>query len=830
MAARDEHSVAADRKPDVSLLPHQQRVADDFWAWWARAGGRPGGGWGRIILPPRSGKTVVAAWILAAAPVEAVFVVPTRTLVDQTVRELERWLRRPVGAYSGERKDVVTGGVMVTTYSMLQSARERRAWPDPVTRARLVILDEAHHAMTSARLELIAQGFAPEAARIALTATPDYDDARTLCRFFPDLVHEITVEDALDEGLLAPLRLWVAEVDAKGSEVRIVQGDYDGEALGRVMSTAPFARAVAIFRYGGENASVPAMVVCSSRQQARDLAAYLDRHRPPARPRPGVLLGDTRREERERLLADFEAGRVDTIVQVGVLVEGWNSPGCKLLIDLAPSLSLVRSTQKYFRVMTRHAEREARIYVLLPSDLPGLPVLPTELFGRSLRDYECGTLVRTPSDASERRPLRIEMPAVDGVRVAGRIVHRARLERPLLGRADRQGTLRVLKSCPDFSAHRPPGTRDFLRLRFDHPLFVGSGFQLLRWLEHPPTSRGYVRFLGWVLGSAAPDVELATEDDARSELDVHHLLSAIDAGLGASVDLAAGWRALGGCDQDEDDPESILLRREEAAIVVQALKLVHMRRRRILCQAFGLLGQRERTAMAIGGLERVSNSAVGAQLAKAIRTLRGVRMIAFDAPAPPPPARDAWWDRIIRVLADRGHPYAPGLPFPPLFPPHRRRRAREISGNEYERWGRLGCPLSWQALVGACDELLAGLGLRGRFVRTDTAPLEVLASESLADEAVEQLEVCYWRAGKVKLAVQRAEYAWRDPAGEEVVAVELVAEVGPLTGGARLSLFGVQGHIEAFRVDDASESCCNQVARRWAGLVEARSTSSESLA
>jgi hypothetical protein len=278
--------------------------------------------------------------------------------------------------------------------------------------------------------------------------------------------------------------VWVAEVDAEGSEVCIVQGDYEAEALGRVMSTAPFARAVAVFRYGGANARVPALVVCASRQQARDLASYLDRHRPTTSPHPRVLLGDTPREERERLLADYEAGRVDTIVKVGVLVEGWNSPSCKLLVDLAPSLSLVRSTQKYFRVMTRNGEHEARIYVLLPSDLPGLPVLTTELFGGSLSDYECGTLVRTAYDESSRVPLRVEMPSVDGVHVAGHIVHRARLERPRLGRADREGTLRVLRSCAEFSADQPPGTRGFLRLRFDHPLFVGSGFQLLRWLHY----------------------------------------------------------------------------------------------------------------------------------------------------------------------------------------------------------------------------------------------------------------------------------------------------------------------------------------------------------
>lgn len=822
-ARTTEPILAAGTASGVLLLPHQRRVAEDFWAWWARAGGRPGGGWGRIILPPRSGKTVVAAWIMAAAPVEAVFVVPTRTLVDQTVRELERWLSRPVGAYSGERKDVVTGGVMVTTYSMLQAGWERRSWPDPVTNARLVILDEAHHAMTAARLELIAQGFAPEAARVALTATPDYDESRTLCRFFPDLVHEITVEEALAEGLLAPLRLWVAEVDARGSEVRIVQGDYDGEALGRVMSTAPFARAVAIFRYGGANATIPAMVVCASRQQARDLAGFLDRHRPASSPPPAVLLGDSSREVRGRVLADFENGRVDTIVQVGVLVEGWNSPRCKLLVDLAPSLSLVRSTQKYFRVMTRDEAREARIYVLLPSDLPGLPVLPTELFGSALREYECGALVRAPRDSPASQPLRVEMPEVEGVRVAGRIVHRARLERPLLGRADREGALRVLRSCPGFSAQRPPGTRDFLGLRFDHPLFVGTGFLLLRWLGHPPTKRGYGRFLGWVLGAAAPAVALASEDDASTERDARHLLAAVDAGLAASADLAAGWRALGGREQEEDDPERIVLRREEAAIVTQALTLIHRRRRRILCQAFGLLGQRERSAMDIGRLEQVSGPAVRTQLTKALQRLRGTSTIPSPGAVSPPPGPDAWWGRVQRVLAQRGHPYARGLPWPPLYAPHRL-RDRELPGRELERWGCLPGALSWRALLEACESLLAALGLPGPLVQVEDERLDARGSVALAAATPGRRVVRRWRAREVELTVQRTDHAWREHAGEEVVAAELVADLGPLAGGAWLSLLGGQEGVEALRVGGAPPSCCDLVARCWADVVRARST------
>lgn len=63
----------------------------------------------------------------------------------------------------------------------------------------------------------------------------------------------------------------------------------------------------------------------------------------PARPEQVGVLGDFK-----RYLAAVHSGD-----GVGVLIEGWNSPRCKLLIDLAPSLSRVRATQKHFRVLTR---------------------------------------------------------------------------------------------------------------------------------------------------------------------------------------------------------------------------------------------------------------------------------------------------------------------------------------------------------------------------------------------------------------------------------------------------------------------------------------------
>ncbi len=186
----------------------------------------------RIILPPRTGKTVIAGHIIDRTALTATFIVPTRALVEQTVRELAR--RVPgvaIGTYCGERKLVVSGGVNVITYAMLH--RHAAELPPELARSALVFVDEAHHAMTPGRMAILAQRFDPLAVRVALTATPDYDAERRLEYFFPELIHEITLDEALALDLLAPLRVWVAEVDADASSVRFIAGDFEADLLGR---------------------------------------------------------------------------------------------------------------------------------------------------------------------------------------------------------------------------------------------------------------------------------------------------------------------------------------------------------------------------------------------------------------------------------------------------------------------------------------------------------------------------------------------------------------------------------------------------------------------
>jgi putative addiction module killer protein len=81
---------------------------------------------GRIVQPPRTGRTVIAAHLVGRSRLTATFIVPTRTLVAQTAREFPKHLPgTPVGVFAGEEGAVVDDGVNAITYAMLGSARER---------------------------------------------------------------------------------------------------------------------------------------------------------------------------------------------------------------------------------------------------------------------------------------------------------------------------------------------------------------------------------------------------------------------------------------------------------------------------------------------------------------------------------------------------------------------------------------------------------------------------------------------------------------------------------------------------------------------------------
>lgn len=461
----------------------------------------------RVIAPPRIGKTYVMVALAVLSGASVLVLGPTLNLVDQLRSDfLKQFPGLHTGIYTGEEKDFKPDGLTFATYAIIHKQWHNGVLPEALRNVTFVFADEAHKAMSTKRMNMFHGAFPKETIRVAFTATEEYDEQKSLKLLFPHLVREVTLDEALALGRLADGNAHLYEVDIDGSEIELLGGDYSPEQLSQVMEQLPILEAVRVLRYEMEgSAPLSATVPCRTQEQALAVHRYLNKHRPAGSPPVEVLLDSTPTEERRRIRQAFDAGTVDTIVQVRLLLEGWNAPRLKLLIDVAPSTSLVLSKQKYFRPLTPLDGQVATIYVVLPRDLSRLPVLPGDVMGtavqyKSLPDFWLDDYRRPSAPKVKARAVRTEEIAsrveTRNVMLAAQKHRHARLrgQKPLS-----MENIDVLREilAPAF----PDPENDVLSLgkltntQFDGPFFTGWGSRLLRMLRVKSTPRAYARFL-----------------------------------------------------------------------------------------------------------------------------------------------------------------------------------------------------------------------------------------------------------------------------------------------------------------------------------------------
>lgn len=348
----------------------------------------------RIVSAPRTGKTTVAAEIIRRTGLKTVFFVPSINLVSQAKRDFEELLPgKKIALYSGKYlEDITDADVIVATYQKAVFNRKKnlkegdetvvdRKLPEEFLSSALIFADEGHEATTEIRTELLAQ-FHSDALKIALSGTPDLNEERMLENFFPTLIHELSMREAIEMGILAPFRYSTYVVGVDASRVNIRVGQYDEAQIGVIMSELPFFKFCEALRYSNSNKNTPALLVCKTKVQAFALEKYLNQTRGENSGGIGVVVDKT--DNREKILEQYEQGKINTLITVRALLRGWDSPRCKLLIDMAPGTTPVLAGQKYTRPLTKDGDSEATLYTLLPMNLPLEPILPSDI----LMSYE----------------------------------------------------------------------------------------------------------------------------------------------------------------------------------------------------------------------------------------------------------------------------------------------------------------------------------------------------------------------------------------------------------------------------------------------------------
>jgi ribonuclease E len=308
----------------------------------------------RFRHPTASGKTIAAAGFVEAARTIGVLILThRRLLVSQFNRELrdEGYGERITPEITGKGRPPSENPITIQTYAWFArhvKDLNRGAY-------QLVICDEAHTALgekTSAAIRSF-----PEPVYIGMTATEQLI-AKQVSDVFPASVDDLPLGDAARRGLIAPLRCLRVPPAAAINSVPIVGGDFDQEALAKVLDHVALNQAAASL-YRDRFDSTPGVVYAAGVEHAYHLAQEFR----AAGLKAEAVSGRTPPVKLAEILAGYERGEIDVLVNAMLLAEGWNSPRATVVMHLAPTASRRVYQQRIGRIMRLHPRKEAGIVV-----------------------------------------------------------------------------------------------------------------------------------------------------------------------------------------------------------------------------------------------------------------------------------------------------------------------------------------------------------------------------------------------------------------------------------------------------------------------------------
>jgi ribonuclease E len=308
----------------------------------------------RFRHPTASGKTIAAAGFVEAARTEGVLILThRRLLVDQFRRELTEH------GYGHRFAEVLLEGVTplapapitIQTYAWFA----RHVAEVSRTAYQLVICDEAHTALGEKTSAAIRSFYEP--IYIGMTATEELI-AKQVSDVFPASVDDLPLADAARRGLIAPLRCLRVPPVAAINSVPIVGGDFEERALADALDHEALNMAAATL-YRERFGDSPGIVYAAGVDHAYNLATAFR----AAGVKAEAVSGKTAPVKLASILASYERGEIDVLINAMLLAEGWNSPRATVVMHLAPTASKRVYQQRIGRIMRIHPRKEAGIVV-----------------------------------------------------------------------------------------------------------------------------------------------------------------------------------------------------------------------------------------------------------------------------------------------------------------------------------------------------------------------------------------------------------------------------------------------------------------------------------
>jgi len=352
----------------MALRDYQQQAIEDLVRYFQTQSGDP-----CLVMPTGSGKShVIAAWckwvLTNWGDQRILMLTHVRELIQQNAQKMrEHWPGAPLGIYSAGLRQREAGESI--TFAGIQSIAAK---VEILGRVDMVMIDEAHrinHNEAGNYRKVIdyLRGINPEMRVVGLTATPyrlGHGYITDPPALFTDLIEPIGVLDLMHQGYLAPLRSVQTATRFDLSEVRKRGGEFVEGDLDKALNTNRLNDAVAaeIVDRAGDRRSwlvfgVSVAHAYGLRDSLRQLGVSAE-----------TIVGTTPAQERDDIIADFRAGRIQALTNANVLTTGFDAPNVDVIAACRPTMS----ASLYVQMLGRGSRLKEHVKDCLVLDFAGL--------------------------------------------------------------------------------------------------------------------------------------------------------------------------------------------------------------------------------------------------------------------------------------------------------------------------------------------------------------------------------------------------------------------------------------------------------------------------
>ena len=308
---------------EVKLRPYQEQSREAVEREWEEGRKRT-----LLVLPTGTGKTVVFSKIVedqVKLGDRCLILAHRGELLEQASDKLLKATGLKTATEKAEQTSLGTQAkVVVGSVQTLQ--RQKRLSKFEPEHFSTIVVDEAHHCISEGYQKVL--GHFPNAKVLGVTATPDRGDMKNLGEYFESMAYEYSLNDAIREGYLSPIKALTIPLKVDLSEVKQQAGDFSTSDLDTALD--PYLEQIAdeMVKYCASRKTVVFLPLVKTSQKFRDILNE-----------KGLKAAEVNgaSADREEVLKDFEEGKYNVLCNSMLLTEGWDCPSVDCVVVLRPT-------------------------------------------------------------------------------------------------------------------------------------------------------------------------------------------------------------------------------------------------------------------------------------------------------------------------------------------------------------------------------------------------------------------------------------------------------------------------------------------------------------